>query len=422
MKDVAYKSALLLQLLTMMIPFMPSYTAYASMVLFVAYLMVKGVYVDKAYMRWMLVVFGFFSLSAVWAINWKVSAYKLVYDLLPIYVAMAASYTFMKKSPNALKSILWIYIIASGFLILYMIFNLGDIRAMVEGERLGTILNENAGVEDGTETKFNSNVIGMNLCYTLYAGYVLLFKNSKSFIKQVVLLPAAVVIIYLIMVTGSRKALVLLLLPFVVFPLLNRNRGKTMLILPVSLGLVIGTYYLIMNVPVLYEILGTRVEEFFNIVSGTETGTEDVSRLFLIEYGLEWFKENPIFGYGINNFRVLSNNTELFAGRNFYAHNNYIELLVGVGIVGTLIYYSCYFYFWKRLRKTTSGNMLRSWVVVLIVAALFLDFASVSYYGLIHNLILCICFYAVGKDAKQNGRLATQKKYKYETGRHHPAL
>lgn len=83
--------------------------------------------------------------------------------------------------------------------------------------------------------------------------------------------------------------------------------------------------------------MGARIEEAVNILGGDKSG--DNSRVFLLLWGIDWFLEKPLLGHGINCFRVLSDQTLMFAGKNFYAHNNYIELLVGVGIIGFIIYY-----------------------------------------------------------------------------------
>lgn len=395
MKNVFFYLALFIQLTVSMLPFLPGFLTYVAALFFVVYLVASGVNVSKAYSSWMIVVYGFFSLSMLWALRWQISAWKLVYDLLPVFITTFAVYSFLTRSPGNLKRVLWVFLVALFVYFVYVLFNLGDIQSLAEGERIGTTINENMGFENDDSVRFNSNMIGMNLCYLLFVGYILLFKNQKSFFLRIASVLVAAIVVYLIFMTGSRKSFILLLLPLVVFPLLSMNRAKTLLVIPLIVIVVIAAIYAIMNVPSLYNVIGYRFEDMFNILSNSTSGGEDISRMILVQYGIEWFQDQPILGYGINNFRVLSDNTVLFAGRNFYAHNNYIELLVGVGIVGFLIYYSCYFYFWKKLRKNVAGNQLNTWAVVLIMTNLFLDVAMVSYYSLINNLVICICFFAV---------------------------
>lgn len=411
MKNDFFYLALFIQLTVSMLPFLPGFLTYVAAFFFVVYLVASGVNVSKAYSSWMIVVYGFFSLSMLWALRWQISAWKLVYDLLPVFITTFAVYSFLTRSPGNLKRVLWVFLVTLFVYFVYVLFNLGDIQSLAEGERIGTTINENMGFENDDSVRFNSNMIGMNLCYLLFVGYILLFKNQKSFFLRIASILVAAIVVYLILMTGSRKSFILLLLPLVVFPLLSMNRAKTLLVIPLIAIVVIAAIYAIMNVSSLYNVIGYRFEDMFNILSNSTSGGEDISRMILVQYGIEWFQDQPILGYGINNFRVLSDNTVLFAGRNFYAHNNYIELLVGVGIVGFLIYYSCYFYFWKKLRKNVAGNQLNTWAVVLIMTNLFLDVAMVSYYSLINNLVICICFFAVAntKDITYQKQIKSRK-------------
>lgn len=56
----------------------------------------------------------------------------------------------------------------------------------------------------------------------------------------------------------------------------------------------------------------------------------------LVSYGIEFWKERPIFGSGINNYRYLIQKNYGFPT---YSHNTYIEILVGTGIVGFIFYF-----------------------------------------------------------------------------------
>ena len=129
------------------------------------------------------------------------------------------------------------------------------------------------------------------------------------------------------------------------------------------------------------------MEDLFDILTNNTDGTEDISRVMLIWYGWNWFLEHPVFGVGVNNFRALSNLVPLFAGKNFYAHNNYIEMLVGCGLVGFILYYSAHFYL--------LNSVAARWVVSYILVTMFVDVAMVSYYDLMTHYFLVICFIVI---------------------------
>lgn len=90
------------------------------------------------------------------------------------------------------------------------------------------------------------------------------------------------------------------------------------------MGLSMGfpLYYSIFNIPIFYSILGRRLESSFDFYSGGEKNEGSLSmRSYMIKFGLEKFQEKPILGY---------------------AHNNYIELLVNIGVIGAVAFYPMY--------------------------------------------------------------------------------
>ena len=89
-------------------------------------------------------------------------------------------------------------------------------------------------------------------------------------------------------------------------------------------------------------------------------------------------KESPLIGYGIDNYRIL-------LGKNIglitYAHNNYIELLVGVGILGTVIYYAMYVNALICLLRSKKNLNLRYLFLTFLLVVFIIDFASVNYFS-----------------------------------------
>lgn len=53
----------------------------------------------------------------------------------------------------------------------------------------------------------------------------------------------------------------------------------------------------------------------------------------MMETAWKMFSQKPILGWGWNAFAIL-------AGYGYYCHNNYLEIMVSMGIVGFLIYYA----------------------------------------------------------------------------------
>ena len=165
--------------------------------------------------------------------------------------------------------------------------------------------------------------------------------------------------------------------------------------------LVVATL-IVMRVPSIYNVLGTRIVEMISILQGYRVPGGDVSRLLLFSYGIDWFQDSPLLGIGINNYRVLSNITYPFVGRNFYAHSNLVELLVDVGIIGTLIYYSAFFYMIKEAMK--KKIVFSKIVIVLATTFLLHDILSMSYYDLGMQVFICIGFILLRLPVPMNER------------------
>ena len=128
-------------------------------------------------------------------------------------------------------------------------------------------------------------------------------------------------------------------------------------------------------------------------VAGVDGSTE--SRALLISRGLSWFREQPWLGYGIDNFRVVLARNHPTWPINFYAHNNFVELLVDVGFVGFSIYYGQYIYL---LRLCTNNNVKRTnadlMICSMIIALAIVDYALVSYYDKYIQLLLLTLWFA----------------------------
>ena len=98
----------------------------------------------------------------------------------------------------------------------------------------------------------------------------------------------------------------------------------------------------------------------------------------MFRYGLELLKESPLIGYGISNYGIL---LEKDIGIITYAHNNYIELFVGVGILGAIVYYAMYLNAIICLLKSKNNLNLRYLFLTFLLSVLIIDFASVNYYS-----------------------------------------
>lgn len=215
-------------------------------------------------------------------------------------------------------------------------------------------------------TAHNANYFAIFFTFSLA---VLLYEANRNTVIR--LLPLVLVCSVLIFATGSRKGAVVCLLLFGWFFLFQRQRISLFVFLLIIL---LSLLFFLEAVGLSKLSFDSRTLEYFgglySAVRDLESGDSSSRyRFYLINEGLRIWEQNSIVGVGIDGFQS-------FIGEDLYAHNNYVELLADLGVVGFLIYYSiicgmCYS-FW-RARKM---SFVYLWLICVIP---ILDFGMVSY-------------------------------------------
>ncbi len=119
-------------------------------------------------------------------------------------------------------------------------------------------------------------------------------------------------------------------------------------------------------------------------------------RIYLAEIGLDLFKNHPLVGVGVNNFRA-------YAPGGLYSHNNYVELLAGVGLVGTMIFYSIYVFIFQKILQVHKIDMKFIFSFFLLVL-LGMDIASVTYYNKLILYTLLMTYMILEKNIEDSRR------------------
>lgn len=215
-------------------------------------------------------------------------------------------------------------------------------------------------------------IIGISMLFSIY--FVL-------FEKKYLYIVSAVITMVMILLTGSRVAFVFIFLGSVFLTYFkNKNSSKGKIIKNIIILILVSflLYYLIFNVSIFYSVLGKRIEEVLSFnVNREEISRSIYLRNYMMNYGFEMFKKRPFIGYGIDNYRVL---LERLINVKTYAHNNYIELLVDVGILGAIIYYAIYVQAVLYLKKVKYNNGLKYLFITLFLCLFVIDFVSINYY------------------------------------------
>lgn len=180
----------------------------------------------------------------------------------------------------------------------------------------------------------NPNALGFAMWYGIvFLTYFLL--STPGLLRRSVLLGLIVLCVWVMFSTGSRKSfLALLVFIFVLFLFLLRTRMR---LVAVALFLVCFISY-----DSILEFLFTETAVGARMMNDSlERGA--ISRTQLIQEGLELFFRYPVLGVGLGSFTSYSSS-------GLMAHNDYIEIVSSMGLVGLMLYMPIFWYFLKDCR------------------------------------------------------------------------
>jgi O-antigen ligase len=234
----------------------------------------------------------------------------------------------------------------------------------------------------------NANILGMIMMVSLFCTIWKIVYGSKKYIIYNIIWGIAS--LYIIVLTGGRKYF---LLPFIFLSLLLLFKNyKNNKITPIMYALLLipcgfASAWAIMNIPVLYSNIGIRFEGLLKIFSGDISNSDPstIVRFMMINNGWKWFLQKPLLGFGVNSYQILLSRIL----SSSYAHNNYIELMVDLGLTGLIVYYSYYIYLIARLvqiRDDLTG--IRNFFLAFMLVLLLFEIGAVTYQFMsVHILI-----------------------------------
>lgn len=281
---------------------------------------------------------------------------------------------------NNFKRILTVYVYAV-FMGIITLFIIGW-RTLLEGRFLQyTSVNFL-----GMEADVHSNNVGIISALALIFAVYLFIKNDKGKCFSI-----SSVLLLCVFLTGSRKSIALAAAGLFLLIMYMYPTKKLRKIILSMMGMILGLLLLI-NIPFLYEIAGSRIVNSIQFFVTGETKEASMStRNWLIEVGMEYFRKRQKTGYGLDNFRIITNYN------NLYSHNNFVEILFSSGVIGFCIYYSKYILLLikqstLKLKKTNEYYITAKMLLCLFVIFTVFEYWFVTYYErsiiIIHIFIL----------------------------------
>jgi len=326
----------------------------------------------------------YFALFIFFLINAYILRYPIVVPgLLPLYMIFCL-YSLLSVFWAADVSLVFemsfrfLVVIAMLLFVYNVIFYYSVADYLVYGFGLGLLVNlffliSGSGINEFGRFKgiaANGNELAVITLIALFFYTYLFFRKKTLYVYYY---PVLVIGFLIILASGSRKGLVfgVLLLFFLMsyrFFFLRDWRKLSTYLKISTLIVVVSVFFPFFNGQVNHMIAFERVVSMFDYMIYGEGDLSVKWRLSFVDNGLSVFYDNIFFGVGLDNFK--------FFNFGYYAHNNYVELLADLGLIGFFFYYIIYiFLFFKSIKRPYSA-----FFVFYLIMMLGLDFGLVSYY------------------------------------------
>ena len=258
----------------------------------------------------------------------------------------------------------------------------------------------------------NQNMLGMLAAFTIIINlYFVLYYHEE---KKAMLFGVASLIV--LAAAGSRKSIIELFMGVILLCITkNYSEKKSVsslfkVLIVVTLACFAG--YFVIQLP-MFSFINMRFENLIHQLTGSGYADYSVrTRASLNELGMKLFSENPILGIGMDCSRIPAKN---LTGRDYYLHNNFIELLADGGVIGFILFYSIYallFYRMIKLRKYRDAEYDISLILMLIHVVL--GYAYVSYYN--RETYFYLLIYFMETEILKRKNLQNDNEYQVRNG------
>ena len=219
------------------------------------------------------------------------------------------------------------------------------------------------------ETRFsgtfsNSNMLGFFVCVVVLLIKSISRKKNSNIIFYLLCFA-------LIISTQSRKAFILGVV-VVLGIIVDEFRAKVSVkhiffLIPMLAGLLAAGILVLNNIFAIPTI--SRIVSSLSIISNDDPSVVDSStkwRLYFLTIAFNIFKEHIVFGAGLNTVQYL-------IGGGIYSHNNFIEILACLGIVGFFLFYRGYFRIYSLSGSLSEGLFLITFFILQMFMVVYYE-------------------------------------------------
>ena len=265
-----------------------------------------------------------------------------------------------------------------------------------EGSFLGRELRSVGSLMAG-----NVNTVGMSLgIMSLFIVYY----YGKT--KKISVLIFAIIVMSIMMLTGSKKTIVYIIANVFILYSLSKNKANGIILMILLLSILT---YLVFGVDYFYNLLGSRIIDMlgqmgFHMKNAHYSNSTEV-RMYMIKEGVDMWLQKPIFGGGTHYFQA--NTTTIYE----YSHCNVTELLCSFGIVGFILYYIPHLSFFMSYKRIFSEDKsLAKFGLIITIVTLIIDWMAVTYSGFSTMYIPIIFCLAIKEKRIKTDDLKTERR------------
>lgn len=354
------------------------------LLLFILSLFYKKKLLITKQLIWVILFWGFYILSLLWASN-KTDTLRYINNIFQI-IGLSIIFPCIVEKKEDISIVLKLYVFSLLYTCVLLIVR--SPMSLWGTERVGEVIG------------LNSNTLGVRLAIASIIIFYYLSNLKKNniqnykIIKKTSLILILILFIIITFFTGSKKGFFMTFIGIFLFEILSEKGFKLLIKMSLISCLLLFSIFLTFKIPQLYNVIGYRLERMYmTILYPNSKNLRDYSmieRRYYVEEAKKIIAEKPLLGSGGNNF--VTHMREINYSHIAYSHNNYYELLSTLGIVGTLLYYYYWFYILYLLFKISLKKKDRQSILflILIVVLLITDYWHVCYISEINNIFLIL--------------------------------
>lgn len=306
----------------------------------------------------------------------KSFAQETLYDFITMLIILFCFSQYM-RSPDEINKF-WIATFIGGLTLSLYVFGM-------YGSDFWNILRANAVANSNNITRIgtgfvNTNTIGIytsiSMCLGIY--YAIFNKETKNLAYKFIFLGGAFVSFIMAMASGSKKSFIIIftfwISVFIYKQVGSKNLARGIKYIIIIIIAVFTMLYLIQNVTI-FSGIATRMDSLFSFLEVGKGGVSEVERASFISEGIHYWLQSPICGNGLGS-------SVYYMG--MYAHNNFVEILMSLGILGFIVFYSpiiCaiknYLMYKKRTRSEDELTVLG---FALLITSFVCGIAAIYYF------------------------------------------